>query len=384
MLTKMRSVLLVLVGVGLGLIPSTSRAAAPAVVYSPPGKYYLSLGDSLAFGYEPNNPMAATQGAAAYATGYTDDFAKMLTAIDPSIQVVNLGCSSSPGETTSSFLTGCRNSAGTHVSYSTSQLDAALAFLAAHPGQVSPITLSVGANDIVQMIQTCGGIANLKCVAGNLPATLQTLGKNLARIVVALRTAAPHAEIIVNQPYNPFGAIDPSTNVFVPALNGVMSQAAAAGGAVYVDWFTAININRASDACELLNICANGDIHPTDAGYLVMAQADWDAAGYNALLQGFMTSFSSTSPGNGQVLFGSGPGCLGLVQTATRDLGAGTRLHIIPVTGNDLPGTVGNVGIQGGTSYSYEFANVAMTGTALLNNGGKCYSVTPSFALPGS
>jgi hypothetical protein len=76
------------------------------------------------------------------------------------------------------------------------------------------------------------------------------------------------------------------------------------------------------------------------------------------------------------VLFGSGPGCLGLVQTATQDLGAGTTQHTVVVTGNDLPGTVGNIGITPGATYYYEVETVSASGTEIDNNGGKCYTVT--------
>ena len=61
----------------------------------------------------------------------------------PELTLRNVGC---PGETTRSMITGkhslCHYAAG-------SQLDAAVAFLGAHPGQVAFITLEVGANDVV-------------------------------------------------------------------------------------------------------------------------------------------------------------------------------------------------------------------------------------------
>jgi hypothetical protein len=97
------------------------------------------------------------------------------------------------------------------------------------------------------------------------------------------------------------------------------------------------------------------------------------AAGTSA---SFTVTFSSAAPGQGMVFFGSGPGCTGLVQVATRDLHSGTTEHTVVVTGNDLPGTVGNNGIQPGMTYSYEVVTVSSSGTEVNNNSGQCYSVT--------
>ena len=90
----------------------------------------------------------------------------------------------------------------------------------------------------------------------------------------------------------------------------------------------------------------------------------------------FQITFSSSTPGQGMVFFGSGPGCSGLVEVATRDAGEGTTNHQVLVSGNDLPGTVGDNGIVPGTTYWYEAVTNARTGTEIDNNGGKCYSVT--------
>lgn len=90
----------------------------------------------------------------------------------------------------------------------------------------------------------------------------------------------------------------------------------------------------------------------------------------------FTVDYSSAVPGQGEVLFGSGPGCTGLVETATQDQGAGTTHHVFIVTGNDLPGTVGDIGVTPGATYSYEVETVTPSGTQIDNNAGKCYSVT--------
>jgi hypothetical protein len=88
----------------------------------------------------------------------------------------------------------------------------------------------------------------------------------------------------------------------------------------------------------------------------------------------FTVDFTSAKPGQAQVLFG--PSCSNLVMTATSDQGAGTTHHVFVVTGNDLPGTVGDIGITPGATYSYETVTMTGSGMETDNNGGRCYSVT--------
>jgi hypothetical protein len=48
--------------------------------------------------------------------------------------------------------------------------------------------------------------------------------------------------------------------------------------------------------------------------------------------------------------------------------------HRVLVSGNDLPGTVGNFGLTPGTAYSYEVTTTSSAGTETDNNGGTCYT----------
>jgi phosphatidylinositol-3-phosphatase len=92
--------------------------------------------------------------------------------------------------------------------------------------------------------------------------------------------------------------------------------------------------------------------------------------------QGFAVTFYSHNPGQGSVLFG--PSCKALVETATRDIGAGTTTHTVLVQGNDMPGTIGNIGLSPGATYYYEVQTVGPTGVEIDNNGGQCYQQTIS------
>jgi hypothetical protein len=294
--------------------------------------------------------------------------------------MVNYGC---PGESTSSFMTGCAFSATQgyplHNPYSGSQMAAALAFLQAHPGQVSPITVTLSANDVLALISSCGGPSNLTCVASGYPATLKQLSANLAQILGALRAAAPNATIILQGAYNPYAAADASTNVLAVSLNNALGAVASATGATLADVFTPFNLAQPQPQtiCALTLFCTPlQDIHPTDLGYLTIAQVMWSAANYNQITYGLVVSFLSAQTGQGNVYFGSGPGCLGLVEVATQDLNPNSTVHVVHVTGNDLPGSVGDNGIVSGTTYAYENVTVTPAGAQVDTNGGKCYSTT--------
>jgi hypothetical protein len=89
-----------------------------------------------------------------------------------------------------------------------------------------------------------------------------------------------------------------------------------------------------------------------------------------ATVASFTVRFASANPGQGVVYFGSGPGCSGLVEVATRDLTSGTTQHAVVVTGNDLPQVVGDNGILPGATYWFEVVTVAQSGPELDNNNG--------------
>jgi len=123
---------------------------APAATAAPPAPqaYYLALGDSMAYGFQPGKARRGLP-PSGFNTGYVDRFAARLRALAPGIQVVNYGC---PGESIVTFAKGgcpwLAEGGRLHDRFRGSQLDAALAFLQAHPGQVSPITITAWGNDV--------------------------------------------------------------------------------------------------------------------------------------------------------------------------------------------------------------------------------------------
>jgi hypothetical protein len=147
--------------------------------------------------------------------------------IRPDQQVVNLGC---PGETSDTMINGgCLWTTDVgptlRVDYSGSQLDAAVAFLRAHRGKVSPITLSIGTADLL-FADDCN--LDPACIASNH--VLAHFHKNLNRILTTLQGAAPDAEIIVLQPYDAFAEDLPSNIQVWEQLNRIIGQVAAEEG----------------------------------------------------------------------------------------------------------------------------------------------------------
>jgi hypothetical protein len=81
-----------------------------------------------------------------------------------------------------------------------SQLDAAVSFLEAHPGQVAFITIDVGAQELVDRCLAPTGLIDWECTTGLRP----ELQARLTQIVDALSTAAPGVPIVGMKYYDPF------------------------------------------------------------------------------------------------------------------------------------------------------------------------------------
>ncbi|HEX5309403.1 MAG TPA: SGNH/GDSL hydrolase family protein [Solirubrobacteraceae bacterium] len=253
---------------------------APGAGASKPRQTYLALGDSLAFGYQQAkfNELFPNESPAAFDTGYVDDFGRFLLKAHRDDGVVNDGC---PGETTDSFINGpCvyQLSFPLHHPYvggsGSSQLSDALAYLDAHPGTVSPITLDIGANDALGVIEgTCKLEAT--CIAAHAPALFAHVAGNLGTILADLRGAAPQAKVVVLGLYNPFGSAIAGGDELTAALNQVMRQVASAASAHFADPLPVFNPPGALEQptiCLLTNMCTPlTDIHPTDIGYAVLA-----------------------------------------------------------------------------------------------------------------
>jgi lysophospholipase L1-like esterase len=161
-------------------------AADPAAARTRhPPRYYLSLGDSLSQGVQPD----AAGINLPTSHGYADQLYALLRRSQPWLRLVKLGCS---GETTTTMIHGgrCRYPAG-------SQLAAAVDFLRAHRGQVSLITIDIGANDPNSCVLGTPISKILSCLGNRLGGT----EANLATILQRLRAAAGSRVTIIGMSY---------------------------------------------------------------------------------------------------------------------------------------------------------------------------------------
>ena len=259
--------------------------------FSAPKDYVLVLGDSLAFGYQEARFRTMTQDPAKF-PGFAAVFTTRVSKTPPGkgATLVNLGC---PDETTSSLLSGpCAFHAvlgfQLHVNYDGAQIGAAEAFLAAHPGKVGPVLISIGANDVFAVSDPCGGL-NTFCFKQALPALLTSLSANYTMILQRLRRAAPDAEIITLGFYNPFAVVDPTTNPLAESINQFVQQKVAAPNrAFFADPLPQFNLTatgpQPQTLCPMLTfVCFPPlfDIHPTDQGYQVLSDVMWGVSGYS-------------------------------------------------------------------------------------------------------
>jgi lysophospholipase L1-like esterase len=285
-------------------------AMAPAAGAVNLGSTYLALGDSLTYGFHQakfeEELSKGEVNAATFNDGYVDDFSAVLKLVRPKLQVINDGC---PGETSETFIHGsgitgfCAGGpTGTpfpdsflHHPYSAggSQLADALSILASNPN-VSPISVDIGANDVLQFLKsTCGFPANT-CTEEQIIGEYFHIAGNLESILSQLRAAAPHAEIVVIGNYNPFPTVQaaPGGDAALKGLNEILAQATGkTPGASFTSVEPAFNApgffggfeKEAGDIpiiCKFTAMCPGGtfnpaspeaDIHPTKLGYSVMA-----------------------------------------------------------------------------------------------------------------
>jgi lysophospholipase L1-like esterase len=139
--------------------------------------YYISLGDSLARGWQPSS-----NGRSGDTTqGYVDTVASELVKRHPGLQTLKLGC---PGETTYTMMSGgsCKYSEG-------SQLAAAEAALKAQQGHVVAVTVNIGDNDV----ETCVSSWSVdgQCVQRQMSALKQRLPAIASRLGAAAGQGVP-------------------------------------------------------------------------------------------------------------------------------------------------------------------------------------------------
>jgi lysophospholipase L1-like esterase len=260
----------------------SARAAAKAT-------YYLSLGDSLAQGYQPIGGPRTFNVLPIYGydQGYADQLFRLERNTYTQLRLVKLGCG---GESTVSMLDGSQlpdvaASCGPPSFYAArypnggTQLSEATAFLESNPGAVAFITINLGANDVLG------------------PSGAGPIFSNLLLILAELRAAAgPEVPIVGMNYYDAFapqawseGGL-PGLQAQVAdlvAFNDLLAGAYAVAGDPVADVESAFSVTDFTSVdgtplsvlreCQWTWICTppplGPDIHANSAGYGVIAQA---------------------------------------------------------------------------------------------------------------
>jgi lysophospholipase L1-like esterase len=267
----------------LALITSAllfALAAVPASASASPsnlsqGLSYLALGDSVPFGF---NPLVDASNINNF-TGYPEIVAQRLHLRD-----VNATC---PGEATGGFLslTGTdnvcrpyRSAFPLHVSYATSQIDFAMAYLRTHP-HTRLVTLTLGANDVFRFQKDCAVAPTFGTCPLGLGGVFATMLANLNTILADIRSSG-YTGLIVGVTYYALNYGDPASVAGSQFLNAAMIAAAAGHGALIASGFDAwapVAATAGGDSCAagLLIRLPDGtcDVHPTPLGRDLLASA---------------------------------------------------------------------------------------------------------------
>ncbi|WP_017558313.1 SGNH/GDSL hydrolase family protein [Nocardiopsis baichengensis] len=180
-------------------------------------RYYLSLGDSLAVGVQPDGE----GGFEETTDGYTDALYRTLKDGRPSLRHERMGCG---GEDTTTFMDGGLEACGERYTEGT-QLAQAERFLEENRGRVDLVTLDIGGNNFTGCVDLGGGSGASEDGGGAEDAEdedtggspevdvdracvdegLDRLKEEVPEITSRLRAAAgPDVQIIGMTYYNPF------------------------------------------------------------------------------------------------------------------------------------------------------------------------------------
>ena len=268
------------------------------------GHTYLALGDSVAAGTQQPAPFTSN--------GYTNDIFDHMEDEYGFDTFVNLAC---PGDDTVEMRYGTGGaSPGGSACYGphavlppggSSQLDAAVAYLASHPGEeVGLITIAMGANDLLACDLTAAPDVLNACLAGQLG----QIGANLPVIIGTLQAVAPGVPIVGMNYYNPNlawwltgpagQALAGQTLGLTTVFNGTLEAVYSAMGVPVADVERAFKTfktkgkvpKNVKEVCKLTLMCEKShgtyvlsdydpvepgpqtDIHPSNKGYRKIAK----------------------------------------------------------------------------------------------------------------
>jgi lysophospholipase L1-like esterase len=258
---------------------ATALFAAPASRADDRVEYYLSLGDSLAQGYQPIGGSPFGDG---FNQGYADQLLKLVHEPSAHVRLVKVGCGS---ETTTTMIFGGSPFCG----YAGPQLAEATAFLGAHRGEVAFVTIDIGGVDVLD--PAGGGVA---AIQANLPVILSELrdaaGPGVP--IVGMTYYSPTLPLLWSQTHDLSAVVARVAGLV--AFNDLLKAIYAGAGDPVADVegaFASTDTTLVDGVpydvvrdCELTWLCASPqgpDIHPNTAGYAEIANAFEEALSTN-------------------------------------------------------------------------------------------------------
>ncbi|CAM4235359.1 hypothetical protein GCM10009799_43920 [Nocardiopsis rhodophaea] len=164
---------------------------------APAKRYYLSLGDSLAEGVQPDTNGDPT----VTAESYTDALFRTLYDTDSTLEHQKMGCG---GEDTTTFTEGGIERCDERYA-EMSQLDAAERFLERNQGRIALVTIDIGGNNFTGCVDEGDGEAEASVDKECVEEGLDRLKEEAPEIAVRLRSAAgPDVQIVGMTYYNPY------------------------------------------------------------------------------------------------------------------------------------------------------------------------------------
>ena len=260
----------------LALVPAAQAA---------PTKYYVSLGDSYASGYQPG--LGNT----------TDGFVYQVPALARkrgyNLKVVNFGCG---GATTKSMMeqVGCAKDAlGPGAKgYKKTQIAAATDFIRANRSKVALITVSISGNDVTKCVKAAEPVPCVQAATEEIKSTVGDAAKRLRRAAgskpVLVGTTYPDVVLGAWVRGNPQIA-ELSVAAFKLFINPMLKSSYAQGKGSFVDVTAETGAygdmtvmetlepygsipKPVADACRVSWYCEKGDIHANKAGYAIIAK----------------------------------------------------------------------------------------------------------------
>ena len=253
----------------------------------PSKRYYVSLGDSYAVGFQP--------GLGATRHGFPDQVVTKAIRRGYHLQLVNFGCG---GATTTSILHAPSCPVAARAIHGAgygglTQAGAAEAFLRAHHGQIALVTVSTGGNDVTSCARAPNPVAcvtqataTIKANVGQLASDLRSaagahvpiVGTTYPDVILGQWVRAPVSQNLAQLSVTAFRAlINPtSRQAYAPAFGRFVDVTNATGA--YVALTKTVTRKpyglipvAVARVCTFTYYCTVGDIHATTAGYGVIA-----------------------------------------------------------------------------------------------------------------